>query len=56
MGAAFDLKKSRREQLIQDLHTIWRDIYAQIGLRQGLSTEVLRFAATLWDLRCQTDR
>ena len=25
----------------------WRDIYSVIGLRQGLSTEALRFAATL---------
>ena len=47
MGAAFELKKADQKQLIHDLHTTWRHIYAQIGLRQGLSTEALRFAATL---------
>ena len=48
MGKAFELQNANRDQLIPDLHTIWRDIYARIGLRQGLSTESLRFAATLY--------
>ena len=48
MGKAFELKKVNRDRLIGELHTIWRDIYAQIGLHQGLSTEALRFAATLY--------
>ena len=48
MGAAFELKKADQEQLIRELQNIWCDIYTQIGLRQGLSTEALRFAATLW--------
>ena len=48
MGKAFELKNKNRDRLISDLHTIWRDIYAQIGLQQGLSTEALRFAATLY--------
>jgi hypothetical protein len=47
MGAAFDLEKVNKDRLVIDLHTIWRDIYSAIGLRQGLSTEALRFAATL---------
>ena len=47
MGAAFELKDANREGLVKDLHTVWRDIYSVIGLRQVLSTEVLRFAATL---------
>jgi Protein of unknown function DUF262/Protein of unknown function (DUF1524) len=47
MGAAFDLKKANHAGVIGDLHTIWRDVYAVVGLRQGLSTEALRFAATL---------
>lgn len=49
MGAAFELKNVDRRGLIRDLHTIWRDIYAVIGRRQGLSTEALRFAATLYN-------
>lgn len=47
MGAAFELKKTNHKGVIKDLHTTWREIYSVIGLRQGLSTEALRFAATL---------
>lgn len=47
MGSAFELKNSNASGVIDDLHTTWRDIYHVIGLRQGLSTESLRFAATL---------
>lgn len=47
MGEAFQLPKANNEGLIKELHTTWRDIYSVIGLRQGLSTEALRFAATL---------
>lgn len=47
MGKAFEIEVDNRDQLIKDLHHIWRDIYTQVGLRQGLSTEALRFAATL---------
>ena len=47
MGAAFVLKHANKPGLIADLHVSWRDIYSVIGLRQGLSTEALRFAATL---------
>ncbi len=48
MGKAFELENTNRDELISDLHNIWRDIYSQIGLRQGLNTEALRFAATLY--------
>lgn len=47
MGAAFELKSTNQKGVIAELHTTWRDIYTVIGLRQGLSTEALRFAATL---------
>ncbi|HEY3744585.1 MAG TPA: HNH endonuclease family protein, partial [Bryobacteraceae bacterium] len=47
MGAAFELKGANRQGLIDDLHHIWRKIYTVIGLRQGMNTEALRFAATL---------
>ena len=48
MGKAFELQNANGTVLIKDLHSIWRDIYAQIGLKQGLNTEALRFAATLY--------
>ena len=47
MGLAFSIDRADREELIADLHRIWCDIYRTIGLRQGLNTEALRFAATL---------
>jgi hypothetical protein len=47
MGTAFELKNANQAGVIKELHTTWRDIYSVIGLRQGLSTEALRFAATL---------
>ena len=47
MGAACDLP-SGSEELIDELHHIWRNVYTTVGLRQGMSTEALRFAATLW--------
>ena len=47
MGKAYELPESSI-QLIPELHNIWRDIYKEIGLHQGLSTESLRFAATLY--------
>ena len=47
MGAAFELKNVNLDGLVKDLHTVWRSIYSVIGLHQGQSTEVLRFAATL---------
>lgn len=47
MGSAFELKKANQKGVITNLHNVWRDIYSVIGLRQGLSTEALRFAATL---------
>ena len=45
MGRAYDLEN---KQLIKHLRDIWSDIYSRIGLRQGLGTEALRFAATLY--------
>lgn len=47
MGAAFELKRADRKGVIKELHTVWRDIYNVVGLRHGLGTEALRFAATL---------
>jgi len=47
MGIAFDADTGNAAETIDELHNIWRDTYECIGLRQGLSTESLRFAATL---------
>ena len=34
-------------EVIHELHLLWGKIYATIGLREGLGSETLRFAATL---------
>lgn len=47
MAVAFEHGKGNAEEHIGELHQIWGSIYETIGLRQGLSTEALRFAATL---------
>ncbi|HVJ13788.1 MAG TPA: DUF262 domain-containing HNH endonuclease family protein [Polyangiaceae bacterium] len=47
MGAAFEAKTGNAEETIHELHGIWREIYAAVGLRPGVSTEALKFAATL---------
>jgi len=48
MGLAFEMPGADNAQLIHELHVLWKDIYQVTGLRQGLSTESLRFAATLY--------
>lgn len=47
MGLAFDRGPGNKAEGLQELHRIWGDIYETIGLRSGLSSETLRFAATL---------
>jgi hypothetical protein len=48
MGIAFEYGSGNCSEIIDELHSIWEGIYKTVGLRQGLSTEALRFAATLW--------
>lgn len=49
MAIAFEYAPNAKtkEEVIHELHQLWGDIYATIGLRQGLGSETLRFAATL---------
>ena len=47
MGIAFEARTGNESETIDELHSIWHEIYETIGLRQGLNTEALRFAATL---------
>ena len=46
MGKAFELENVDNE-LLDNLHDIWRQIYDYIGLKEDLSSEALRFTATL---------
>ena len=47
MAIVFESDTGNRDELIQETHRLWSEIYRCIGLRQGMSTEALRFAATL---------
>lgn len=47
MSIAFEHSGGNVDEHIEELHQIWGSIYETIGLRQGMSTEALRFAATL---------
>ena len=48
MKLIFSIKNVNHVAQIRELYTTWRDIYQTIGLHQGLNTEALRFAATLY--------
>ena len=47
MGVAFGNNPGNNGEHIEELHRIWADIYRTVGVQQGLSTEALRFGATL---------
>ena len=47
MAVAFEDNKGNSTEHIKELHQIWGNIYAAVGLRQGLNAQSLRFAATL---------
>ncbi len=47
MGDAYELEGINNEELINELHSIWKNIYRVIGIRSGISAEALRFTATL---------
>ena len=49
MAIVFDTKGTEaKDDIINKVHMLWTQIYSTIGLRIGLSTESLRFAATLY--------
>ena len=47
MAVVYENDAGNRDEHIQRLHQIWGDIYETVGLREGLDTEALRFAAAL---------
>ena len=47
MAVVFENNRGNSAEHIDELHNIWGKIYATVGLREGLDTEALRFAATL---------
>jgi hypothetical protein len=47
MAIVFESDTGNKNELIDEVHQLWADIYRCVGLRIGMSTEALRFAATL---------
>ena len=51
MAIVFD-RAANKSEIIDMVHLLWTQIYDCVGLRLGLSTESLRFAATLRNPEC----
>ena len=51
MAVVFETETENSPEIIDEVHSLWTRIYARVGLRLGLSTESLRFAATLLNPR-----
>ena len=47
MATIFEASTGNRDEIINEVHQLWTDIYACVGLRLGMSTQSLQFAATL---------
>ena len=47
MAIVFESETGNTSETINEVHQLWAQIYGRVGLRLGLSTESLRFAATL---------
>lgn len=47
METVFSTDSGNRDEIIDEVHQLWGNIYSCVGLRLGMSTESLRFAATL---------
>ncbi len=47
MAIIFDSNTGNRAEIITEVHKLWTEIYRVVGLRLGMSTESLCFAATL---------
>lgn len=47
MAIVFETDTGNKQEIVHEVHQLWTDIYRCVGLRLGLSTESLRFAATL---------
>ncbi len=47
MGKVFESDSCNKEELIDQVHSLWADIYRAVGISPVISTESLRFAATL---------
>ena len=52
MAIIFENGTGNSSETIDEVHQLWAQIYRRVGLRLGLSTEALRFAATLRSPRC----
>ena len=47
MAVVFDSESGNREELVDEVHRLWGEIYHNIGLRRGSDTAALQLAGTL---------
>ena len=47
MAIVFESDTGNKDEIIEEVHQLWSDIYRCVGMRLWMSTEALRFAATL---------
>jgi hypothetical protein len=47
MAVVFEAETGNQVEIIDELHDLWSKMYQVLGVRLGLSSEALRFAATL---------
>ena len=47
MEVVFESDQGNSSEHIEELHRIWGDFYGMVGLREGIDSEALTFAATL---------
>ena len=52
MAIVFESQTGNKDAIINEVHQLWADIYRRVALQQWLSTEALRFAATLRSQEC----
>ncbi len=52
MAIVFETDTGNKQEIVHEVHQLWADIYRCVGLRLGLNTESLRFAATLRARSC----
>ena len=52
MAVLFEAGAGNKDELIDEVHQLWSDIYRTVGLRLALSSESLRFAGTLRSDSC----
>jgi hypothetical protein len=52
MAVVFETDMGNKREIIDEVHQLWTDIYRCVGIRLGMNSEALKFAATLRLTEC----